>query len=75
MVDFEKECIFNYLKQSMMDCVGINAIKTEEELATFYDWIIHSDLAKRLRIKQIKKLYLTYLLLVSAFNNNNTTIH
>jgi hypothetical protein len=66
--------VVNYLKECIMDC----SIYTEDEesFAAIYDEIIHSNMALKLKVKELKKLYLTYLTLNNLlYENRNKVVH
>jgi hypothetical protein len=50
--------------------------ENEETFDAIYDGIIHSELAKKLHVQDLRELHLTYLMLANTFNRNGLiTLH
>jgi hypothetical protein len=66
----ERESIVNYLKSCISDAVILTLDEDEEVFGAMYDALIHSELAKKLHIQDLRELHLTYLMLINTFNRN-----
>jgi hypothetical protein len=50
--------------------------ENEETFDAIYDGIIHSELAKKLHVQDLRELHLTYLMLTNTFKRNGLiTLH
>jgi hypothetical protein len=72
----ERESIINYLKSCISDAIIMSLAENEETLDAIYDGIIHSELAKKLHVQDLRELHLTYLMLTNTFKRNGLiTLH
>lgn len=66
--------IANYLKRCILDCSIY--VEDKESFAVIYDKVIHSDMALKLRVKELKKLYLKFLMLNNLlYEGKNKVVH
>jgi hypothetical protein len=50
--------------------------ENDETFDAIYDSIIHSELAKKLHVQDLRELHLTYLMLANTFRRNGlVTLH
>lgn len=76
MEQSERESIVNYLKSCIADVIILCLAENEETFDAIYDGIIHSELAKKLHVQDLRELHLTYLMLANTFNRNGLiTLH
>jgi hypothetical protein len=72
----EKQSIINYLKYCITDAMILASTQDKQAFDAIYDQIIHSELAKKLHIRDLKELHLIYLMLVNSFSRSGCiTIH
>jgi hypothetical protein len=76
MEQSERESIVNYLKSCISDAVIMSLAENDETFDAIYDSIIHSELAKKLHVQDLRELHLTYLMLANTFRRNGlVTLH